>query len=176
MLKHIIGGSIFSQIDMVEFKNELYEYGFSLNADGMLIGTFGKISKKLFKLLKIGSKDVFGFDIDIEKIKSFSGEKIYKSINSLPKISRRINLLLNEQDSVGSILKLIQEKGGTNLIEHHPVEIFKEKESIGENKKSVVFQMIFQHKEKTLEDKDVNLIIDEIIDIAQSKFNAKLRV
>ena len=176
MLKHIIGGSIFSQIDMVEFKNELYEYGFSLDADGMLIGTFGKISKKLFKLLKIGSKDVFGFDIDIEKIKSFSGEKIYKSINSLPKISRRINLLLNEQDSVGSILKLIQEKGGTNLIEHHPVEIFKEKESIGENKKSVVFQMIFQHKEKTLEDKDVNLIIDEIIDIAQSKFNAKLRV
>ena len=25
--------------------------------------------------------DVFGFDIDIEKIKSFSGEKVYKSIN-----------------------------------------------------------------------------------------------
>ena len=176
MLKHILGDSIFSQIGMIEFKNELYEYGFSLDADGMHIGTFGKISKKLFKLLKIGSKDVFGFDIDIEKIKSFSGEKVYKSINSLPKISRRINLLLNENDSVGSILKLIQEKGGANLIEYYPVEIFKDKESIGENKKSVVFEMIFQHKEKTLEDKDVNPIIDEIIDIAQTKFNAKLRL
>ena len=85
-------------------------------------------------------------------------------------------ILLNDNDSVGSILKLIQEKGGANLVEHHPVEIFKEKESIGENKKSVVFEMIFQHKEKTLEDKDVNPIIDEIIDIAQTKFNAKLRV
>jgi len=84
--------------------------------------------------------------------------------------------LLNDNDSVGSILKLIQEKGGANLIEYHPVEIFKDKESIGENKKSVVFEMIFQHKEKTLEDKDVNPIIDEIIDIAQTKFNAKLRV
>ena len=40
----------------------------------------------------------------------------------------------------------------------------------------MVFEMIFQHKEKTLEDKDVNPIIDEIIDIAQSEFNAKLRV
>ena len=161
---------------MFECKNDLYEYGFSLDVGGMHIGTFGKISKKLFKLLKIGSIDVFGFDIDIEKIKSFSGEKIYKSINSLPKISRRINLLLDDQDSVGNILKLIKEKGGANLIEHHPVEIFKDKESIGENKKSVVFEMIFQHKEKTLEDKDVNPIIDEIIDIAQTKFNAKLRV
>ena len=176
MLKHIFSDSVFSNLGIAECKNELYEYGFSLDADGMHIGTFGKISKKLFKLLKIGSKDVFGFDIDIEKIKSFSGEKIYKSINSLPKISRRINLLLNENDSVGSILKLIQEKGGANLIEYYPVEIFKDKESIGENKKSVVFEMIFQHKEKTLEDKDVNPIIDEIIDIAQSKFNAKLRV
>ena len=176
MLKHILGDSAFSKIDMVDCKNELYEYGFSLDAEGIHIGTFGKISKKLFKLLKIGSKDVFGFDINIEKIKSFTGEKIYKSINSLPKISRRINLLLKDQESVGSILKLIQEKGGNNLIKHHPVEIFKDKESIGENKKSVVFEMIFQHKEKTLEDKDVNPIIDEIIDIAQSKFNAKLRV
>ena len=84
--------------------------------------------------------------------------------------------MLNENDSVDSILKLIQEKGGAYLIEYYPVEIFKDKESIGENKKSVVFEMIFQHKEKTLEDKDVNPIIDEIIDIAQSKFNAKLRV
>ena len=176
MQKHIFSDSVFSNLGIAECKNELYEYGFSLDADGMHIGTFGKISKKLFKLLKIGSKDVFGFDIDIEKIKSFSGEKVYKSINSLPKISRRINLLLNENDSVGSILKLIQEKGGANLIEYYPVEIFKDKESIGENKKSVVFEMIFQHKEKTLEDKDVNPIIDEIIDIAQTKFNAKLRV
>jgi phenylalanyl-tRNA synthetase beta subunit len=50
------------------------------------------------------------------------------------------------------------------------------KKALGKIKKSVVFEMIFQHKEKTLEDKDVNHIIDEIIDIAQSKFNAKLRV
>ena len=176
MLKYILSDSVFSNLGMAECKNELYEYGFSLDADGMHIGTFGKISKKLFKLLKISFTDVFGFDVDIEKIKSFSGEKIYKSINSLPKISRRINLLLKNNDSVSSILKLIQEKGGANLIEHHPVEIFKDKESIGENKKSVVFEMIFQHKEKTLEDKDVNPIIDEIIDIAQTKFNAKLRV
>ena len=36
--------------------------------------------------------------------------------------------------------------------------------------------MVFQDTEKTLEDNDVNPIIDEIIDIAEKKFNAKLRV
>ena len=70
----------------------------------------------------------------------------------------------------------IRDRSGTNLIDYYPTEIFEDSESLGENKKSVVFEMVFQHKEKTLEDKDVNPIIDEIIDIAQSKFNAKLRV
>ena len=36
--------------------------------------------------------------------------------------------------------------------------------------------MVFQDREKTLEDKDVNPIIDEIIDIAEKDFNAKLRL
>ena len=34
-------------------------------------------------------------------------------------------------ESVDSILKLIQEKGGKTLLEYQPVEIFKDKESIG---------------------------------------------
>ena len=54
--------------------------------------------------------------------------------------------------------------------------MFEDKENIGENNKSVTFEMVFQNSEKTLEDKDVNPIIDEIIDIADKKFNAKLRV
>ena len=38
------------------------------------------------------------------------------------------------------------------------------------------FSIIFQHSSKTLEDKDVNPIIDEIIHIAEKDFNAKLRL
>ena len=100
----------------------------------------------------------------------------YSPINSYPKISRRINLVLKVSESVGPILEIIRKRGGKNLIKTHPVEIFQDKDSIGENKKSVIFEIVFQSREKTLEDKDVNPIIDEIIDIADKNFNAKLRV
>ena len=100
----------------------------------------------------------------------------YSPINPYPKISRRINLVLDATNSVGPILELIDKKGGNILIDKYPVEVFEDKENIGENKKSVTFEMVFQDSEKTLEDKDVNPIIDEIIDIADKKFNAKLRV
>ena len=84
--------------------------------------------------------------------------------------------MLASSDSVGSILDLVEIKCGENLKEVYPIEIFEDKDNIGENKKSVTFKMVFQDREKTLEDKDVNPIIDEIIGIAEKKFNAKLRV
>ena len=75
-----------------------------------------------------------------------------------------------------AILEMVKSKCGKNLIQAYPIEIFEDKDSLGENKKSVTFKMVFQDREKTLEDKDVNPIIDEIIDIAKKNFNAKLRV
>ena len=55
-----------------------------------------------------------------------------------------------------------------------PTNIFRH-ESLGDNKKSIVYKLIFQDDSKTLEDKDVNPIIEEIISIVKVKFNAKLR-
>ena len=48
-----------------------------------------------------------------------------------------------------------------------PVNIFIDDLSIGPGFKSVTFSIIFQHSSKTLEDKDVNPIISEIIRIAE---------
>ena len=115
-------------------------------------------------------------DLDIEMILGESKPVKYSPINLFPKISRRINLVLEVSESVGPILQMVEKRCGQNLIDTYPIEIFEDKDSIGENKKSVTFEMVFQDREKTLEDKDVNPIIDEIIDIAEKKFNAKLRV
>ena len=46
---------------------------------------------------------------------------------------------------------------------------------IVKNNKSITFSIFLQHPSKTLEDKQVNSIIDEIINIADKEFSAKLR-
>ena len=119
---------------------------------------------------------MFAFDISIEKLNFTKSVTKFETINTLPKIARRINLVINQKESIKPILDLIKDKAGRDLIDYYPVEIFEDVESLGEDNKSVVFEMVFQHKEKTLEDNDVNPIIDEIIDIAEKSFNAKLRV
>ena len=69
----------------------------------------------------------------------------------------------------------IDKKGKKLLLETEPVNIFVDEDSLGKNMKSVTFSLVFQNPSKTLEDKDVNPIIDEIIRVAENDFNAKLR-
>ena len=164
------------KISLEKCENILYDEAYHITFKKGIIGTLGKLSNELFGTLKIDKHDIYGFDLDIDMILSQRETIKYSPINLYPKISRRINLVLDATNSVGPILELIDKKGGNILIDKYPVEKFEDKENIGENKKSVTFEMVFQDSEKTLEDKDVNPIIDEIIDIADKKFNAKLRV
>ncbi len=62
-----------------------------------------------------------------------------------------------------------------NLIKN--IEFFDQysSEEIGEDKKSVTFKVTLQSMEKTLDEKDLDNIHNNIIEKVTSKFNAKLR-
>ena len=161
-------------LSIKETQNKFFDRAYNIIIENESIGTFGKLSGNLFSSLKIDRFDIYCFDIDM--IINDSKTIRYLPINLFPKISRRINLVMECSDSVGPIQEVIKKKGGKILISVSPVEIFEDEKNIGENKKSIIYEMVFQDREKTLEDKDVNPIIDEIIDIAKKNFNAKLRV
>ena len=76
---------------------------------------------------------------------------------------------------VGDLLELFFKKGKKLVIDAKPVNIFSNEDAIGEGMKSVTFSIAFQGSSKTLEDKDVNPVIDEIIHVAEKDFLAKLR-
>ena len=87
---------------------------------------------------------------------------------------RDLNFVLDESVAVGRIIETINKNGKGILIESEPVSIFRDS-SIGENNKAVAINLKFQSSKKTLEDKDVNPVIDEIIRVISKKYSAKLR-
>ena len=129
------------------------------------------------KRLKIDLDEILAFEINIDPIKyMFSKKKYFKKINSYPKILRDLNLVMPYEQKVGEIVDVIFKKGKKLIMEVDPVDIFIDEKSVGKGLKSVTYNITFQSSSKTLEDKDVNSIIDEIIHIAEKNFNAKLRV
>ena len=79
------------------------------------------------------------------------------------------------EQEVGDLLELFSKKGKKLVTNTKPVDIFVDENAIGKGMKSVTFSITFQDSSKTLEDKDVNPVIDEIIHVAEKNFFAKLR-
>ena len=74
---------------------------------------------------------------------------------------------------VGDVVKAMKLVNQSILQNVLPVDIYQSKNDA--TTKDVLFSLSFQSPKKTLEDKDVNTIITEIINVVSKKFNAKLR-
>jgi phenylalanyl-tRNA synthetase beta chain len=119
--------------------------------------------------------DTFGFQFDLDILSNFTEiTPSFSHIVSYPVVERDLNFVLDENILIGDLISTIAHNGKDILKSVEPSNIFRNK-SLGENKKSVTINFIFQSPTKTLEDKDVNFVINEIIKVISSKYSAKLR-
>ena len=154
-----------------------FELSRSITLNKQKVGRMGRISTAWIDSMNLDLEEAYGFEIDLEPIKGMLENKnTFKKIIPYPKVMRDLNLVIPEEQEVGSILEIFHKYGKKLITRSEAVNVFKDKESIGEGVKSVTFSLTFQDPSKTLEDKDVNPIIDEIIRVAEKTFNAKLRV
>ena len=147
-----------------------------LKIDNLSIGSFGKISDEIINQQGLDNSEIFGFEIDLGQILNLLKElKIsFKPINYLPKVERDINFVVDETIKIGDIVNSIEKYRFSNLISIEPLNIFRDA-SIGKSKKAITLNFHFQNASKTLEDNDVNLVINEIINVVSKNFSAKLR-
>ena len=148
----------------------------SISINRQDVGHLGRMANTWIRSMGLDLENVYGFELDLEPIKRMIGrKKVFKNVNPYPMITRDLNLVMPQDQEVGSIIEIFHKFGKKLIAEAIPIDIFLDDDSLGEAMKSVTFSIKFQDPSKTLEDKDVNPIIDEIIRVAENDFNAKLR-
>ena len=163
-----------------EFKSEAdttlgFTNAFSIKHNGETIGIIGDISSKFGSTMNLDLGSTFGFQFDLNKVMALANEKVtYQSIATYPMVERDLNFVVNEEMLVGEINRTIINNGRSILKKVEAVNVFRH-ESVGKGKKAVAFNLVFQSSSKTLEDKDVNPVIDEIIRVVSKKYSANLR-
>jgi len=156
--------------DALDFHN-----AFLIETGGVTIGRMGDISPKLSLEMNLDLGSIFGFQFDVNQLLTLIENKIkYQTIVTYPVVDRDLNFVMDESVQVGTVSSTIYKNGRNILKSVVPNNVFRH-ESIGKNKKAVAFNLVFQSTTKTLEDKDVNPVIDEIIRVISNKYSAKLR-
>jgi phenylalanyl-tRNA synthetase beta chain len=153
-----------------------YDQAHKIIINNIVVGAMGIINENYFEDMKINYGLTYGCEINLTAIeKMLNKGKRFKKINVFPKIKRDLNFLLDINQEIGLVSDLILKNGKGLIKSCLPINIFEDPDLIGKNLKSVTYSITFQHKLKTLKDKDVNLIIDEIISSSSTNFNAILR-
>lgn len=140
----------------------------------VLIGTFGEVHPLVQKNYEM-KKRVYVAEIDVEKILPYAIEN-YK-YNPLPKhpAMRRDLAIVIDRDIDAYQIEEIAVKNGNGLLESFNVFDIYTGDSIGKDKKSVAFSMIFRAKDRTLVEEEINGIVSNVINDLETELDAHLR-
>jgi phenylalanyl-tRNA synthetase beta chain len=89
-------------------------------------------------------------------------------------VRRDIAVVVDQDISAGDMIDKVKSESIPRLIEFYPFDLYEGK-GIEEGKKSVAFLILIQDTYKTLEEQEVNNIVDRILKLLQNKFGATLR-
>jgi phenylalanyl-tRNA synthetase beta chain len=154
--------------------NGAFDYGIDLIANGKILASFGKLDVKLTGLAEV-SQLVFYAEIHWTSLMSFSGRKLlYKPVLKFPEVKRDLSLVIDKSVSFGQI-KMLSEKENKNLLKRINVFSVYEGENIGTNKKSYALSFILQDEFKTLNDKQIDRVMNGLIKSFEDNIGAIIR-
>ncbi len=138
------------------------------------IVTLGEVHPEVLQNYGIKQR-IYIAELNITKVTKYAKEvKKYVEVPKYPAIERDLAIIVNEEIEVGEIEKIITKKAKKLLESIELFDIYRN-EKIGENKKSVAYALKFRDKNKTLQDEEINPIIENILAEIKNKLGAELR-
>ena len=140
----------------------------------VVIGSFGKIHPVVARNYDI-PVDVVYAEIDTEYLASLPEKKIVvKPISKYPIVDRDLAIVVDENITTGELLESIKSSCGKLYYDSSLFDIYRS-ESLGENKKSMAFNIRLSDNEKTLTDEEVNVVMNKVMKALTYKHGAVLR-
>ncbi|TMO76522.1 phenylalanine--tRNA ligase subunit beta [Pseudoalteromonas sp. S3776] len=140
--------------------------------DGKKVGFFGALHPQVQKSLDINNA-TFVFEIEMSAIEKRNLPQAV-GVSKFPSNRRDIAILVADSVNSGDILSTIEKVGGNQLVDLNLFDVYKGK-GIEPNYKSLAIALTLQAVDRTLEEKDINLVVDNVVATLAEKFNASLR-
>jgi phenylalanyl-tRNA synthetase beta chain len=156
-------------------EDQFLEYGFEKKSkEDTLILKGGKIRSNILDAFDI-TQNVFVLDVNLSNLKGLKkADRKFEEVLKYPKIIKDISFIVDEKIGSDVVQKTIYE-GSTKLLKNVKLFDIFESESLGENKKSLTYQLEYFDTLKTLTDEEVEKDFWKAIETVKSKLNAQLR-
>ena len=144
----------------------------AITKNGILVGYVGALHPELERKLGLNGRTLI-FELLLAEI---STQKIPEAsdISRFPANRRDIAVIVKEDINAKNVLQLIEKVGGNLLFDLKLFDVYRGN-GIDEGFKSLAIGLFMQNREKTLEEKDINQVVDRVVEALTSELHASLR-
>ncbi|HYX09053.1 MAG TPA: phenylalanine--tRNA ligase subunit beta, partial [Bacteroidales bacterium] len=158
-----------------EIENDLFAEGLVLSSNNKALVEFGAVAPKILNQFEIEQEVFFAefhWDQVLNQLKNH--EIKFEAIPRYPEVKRDLSLLLDENVRFGQLRDLAFKTEKVLLKEVSLFDVYKGK-NIDPGKKSYALSFVLQDKTKTLKDKQIDKIMNSIMQAFEKELGAKVR-
>lgn len=170
---------VYWKIESLSFKNDIfhpYRTAEIYLLNGQNLGKFGQIHPAYANTNGLDS-ETYLFEFSLKDIQNQLQENklpVFQEYSSYPKVIKDLSFIIPKDRTFIQLKNIISLNGTKFLSEINLLDEYRGS-SIPENCTSLCLQLIFQSNEKTLENKEIERIINNLQSVLTNQFNAIIR-
>jgi phenylalanyl-tRNA synthetase beta chain len=156
--------------------SDVFGFGMKFHRGSQVLVELGRVKGKLSKAMDI-KNPVFYADFNWDLIlKALRKHKIdFVGLNKFPTMRRDLALVLDAKVKFSEVQTIAKKTGKKLLKSVNLFDVFEDQSKLGEGKKSYAISMVFEDASKTLKDKDVDKVMNQMIQNFEKKLGAIIR-
>jgi len=153
-----------------------FQYALKLHRGPQELVTLGAVMPAILKKMDL-KNPVFFADFNFENVlKAVGSNKIqFSELSKFPTVRRDLALVIDQSVGFGDIRQLAAKTAKKMLKEVNLFDVFEDESKLGEGKKSYAVSFVFEDPEKTLQDKDIDALMGQLVGVFEGKLGAKIR-
>ncbi|GAB6033866.1 phenylalanine--tRNA ligase subunit beta [Galenea microaerophila] len=140
--------------------------------EGQVVGHLGQLHPKLAKQMAVNGK-VYLFEIQQALVAETELPKA-ETLSKFPEVQRDLAFVVDEQLPAQALLDALASIEADIVKSIELFDVY-QGEGLPEGKKSLAITIKFQHQDRTLQDEEVDAVIQQMIEAAKKKVSASLR-
>jgi len=165
-----------TNLQQTALKDGIFTYGMRYHRGEQTIVEFGKVKSAILKKIGI-KKAVYYADFNWDAVmKALKKHKIgFEALTKYPTVRRDLALVIEKSVKFDEIAKVARKAGKKLIKDVNLFDVYENEEQLGKGKKSYAVSFVFEDKEKTLRDKDVDKIMQQLISQYEKDLSATIR-
>lgn len=159
-----------------DLQDDTFQFASRYFRGDQLIVEFGRLQSRVVKGMGI-KQPVFYADFQWDVLlKSLRKQRvIMEELNKYPRVRRDLALVVGNSVKFKDIASIARQIGKKIIKEVNLFDVYVNEEHLGADKKSYAVSFIFEDSTKTLQDKEVDKVMDRLINTYETQLAAKIR-